>query len=136
MINFVLCYKIKIMRKLLFTLMFGIFGIVSMIAQEITVEKDIIDYGTIEQGASGVRSFVVKNTGNKPLLIKDVVSSCGCTIPEKPKKPILPGKTDEIKVEYDTNRIGKFSKSITVFSNDEKSARKILRIRGEIVPKK
>lgn len=105
-------------------------GFAALSAQEISFEQEVIDYGQIEQGSNGVRSFVVKNTGDKPLLIKSISSSCECTIPEKPEKPILPGQTGEIKVSYNTEHPGKFSKSITVYSNDEKSARKILRIRG------
>lgn len=123
------------MKNILLSFSFVFLGITAISAQEISFDKEVIDYGQVMQGSDGVRSFLVKNTGDKPLVIKKVSSSCGCTVPEKPEKPILPGKTGEIKVKYNTEHSGKFSKSITVFSNDEKSARKILRIRGEVLSK-
>ena len=49
-----------------------------------------IDYGTINKGADGVRTFEFTNTGDEPLIVSNVKSSCGCTIPKKPKQPILP----------------------------------------------
>ena len=54
----------------------------------ITFEKTVIDYGTVDKGANGVRDFVFTNTGDAPLIISNVKSTCGCTIPKKPEKPI------------------------------------------------
>ncbi|WP_339658652.1 DUF1573 domain-containing protein [uncultured Polaribacter sp.] len=101
----------------------------SMNAQEFKFETETIDYGKINKGAEGERVFVFKNTGNQPLIIKNIQSSCGCTIPKKPEKPIMPGEKGEIKVSYDTNRVGGFSKSITIFSNATE-ATKVIRIKG------
>ena len=81
----------------------------------------------------GVRVFEFTNTGTLPLVITDVTSSCGCTIPEKPEDPILPGKTGEIKVKYDTNRVGPIRKTITVYSNADVPAKSI-KIKGEVLP--
>ncbi len=64
-----------------------------------------IDYGTIEKGADGVRIFEFTNTGDAPLIISKVNSSCGCTVPKKPEGPIIPGETGEIQVKYDTKRV-------------------------------
>ena len=100
-----------------------------MNAQEFKFETETIDYGKINKGAEGERVFVFKNTGNQPLIIKNIQSSCGCTIPKKPEKPIMPGEKGEIKVSYDTNRVGGFSKSITIFSNATE-ATKVIRIKG------
>ena len=58
-------------------------------------------------------------------------SSCGCTIPKKPEDPILPGKTGEIQVKYDTNRVGPIRKAITVISNAD-TPTKVLKIKGEV----
>ena len=66
-----------------------------------------------------------------PIIIKNIQSSCGCTVPERPKKPIMPGEKGEIKVSYDTKRIGGFSKVITIFSN-AKNPRKQLKIKGYV----
>lgn len=114
---------------ILFTLLFV--G-VSMNAQNIKVDKDAIDYGTIKKGANGQRTFVVKNTGNKPLIISKVQTSCGCTTPSYPKKPIMPGKTAEIVIKYDTQRVGPFQKSISVYSNALETPRKVLKITGTV----
>ena len=55
-----------------------------------------------------------QNTGNAPLVFNRIFSSCGCTIPKKPEKPVLPGESGEIQVNYDTKRTGIFQKAITV----------------------
>ncbi|HOY31240.1 MAG TPA: DUF1573 domain-containing protein [Bacteroidales bacterium] len=75
------------------------------------------DYGTIYQGADGGCEFKFKNTGDEPLILSSVRSSCGCTVPNWPKDPILPGQNGTIKVTYDTKRIGTISKQISVVSN-------------------
>ncbi len=103
----------------------------SINAQEFKFEKELIDYGTISKGSDGERIFVFKNIGDKPLIIKNVQSSCGCTVPEKPEKPIMPGSKGEIKVSYDTKRVGGFSKTITIFSNAKNQVKRI-RIKGII----
>ncbi|RSK42041.1 DUF1573 domain-containing protein [Mangrovimonas spongiae] len=99
---------------------------------KIEFKTDVIDYGTIKKGADGVRVFEFTNTGNAPLVISNVKSSCGCTVPEKPKGPILPGKTGEIKVKYDTNRVMPIRKTITVTSNAE-TPTVALKIKGEVI---
>ena len=100
---------------------------------EIKFTETIIDYGIIENGEDGNRTFVFKNTGNSPLVFTRIFSSCGCTIPKKPEKPVMPGESGEIQVSYDTKRTGIFQKAITVKSN-AKTANVILRIMGEVLP--
>nr|MBS0038409.1 DUF1573 domain-containing protein [Saprospiraceae bacterium] len=97
---------------------------------EITFESTTIDYGTIERGANGVRVFKFTNTGTEPLIITNTRGSCGCTVPKHPKDPILPGQTEEIEVKYDTNRLGKINKSVTVSTNAGNPVR--LQIKGEV----
>ena len=99
---------------------------------EISFEKTVIDYGTVNKGDNGVREFVFKNSGNAPLIISNVKSTCGCTIPKKPEKPILPGETEKIQVKYDTKRVGFIRKSITVTSNAASSPTTILKIKGQV----
>jgi hypothetical protein len=84
---------------------------------EITFDNLEHDYGTITKGANGDCVFKFKNTGNEPLILSDVRKSCGCTTPTWSKEPILPGQSGEIKVGYNTNNVGAFSKTITVISN-------------------
>ena len=102
-----------------------------MFSQEFKFENETIDYGSIEKGSNGDRIFTFKNIGTEPIIITNIVSSCGCTIPKKPEKPIMPGEKGEIKVSYDTQRLGSFSKVITVFSN-AKNTRKAIKIKGYI----
>ena len=94
--------------------------------------SDVIDYGTIQLNANGNRVFKFKNVGKSPLVIERVQSSCGCTVPKKPEGPILPGKTGEIEVSYNTHTAGGFSKTITVFSNASEP-QKVLRIKGIVL---
>jgi hypothetical protein len=93
---------------------------------------EVIDYGKIALNADGVRTFKFKNVGKSPLVINDIKSSCGCTVPKKPAGPILPGDSGEIEVKYDTNRPGGFSKSITVASNADEPV-KMLQIKGIVL---
>ena len=100
---------------------------------EIKFEVTTIDYGEVEFESDGKRIFKFKNTGTAPLVFKRISSSCGCTIPKKPEKPIQPGESGTIEVEYDTKRTGLFQKAITVNSN-AKTPNVILRIKGEVLP--
>lgn len=109
--------------------------IVNPNAAVMTFETDVVDYGTIEQAADGVREFKFKNTGKEPLIISNATGSCGCTVPTWPHEPILPGKTAVISVKYDTKRLGAINKSVTVTSNATE-ATKVLRIKGNIVAPK
>ena len=111
------------------TLLVVFFISFSINAQEFKFEEETINYGKIEKGSDKERVFVFSNVGDEPIVISRIQSSCGCTIPKKPEAPIMPGEKGEIKVSYDTNRIGGFSKSITVFSN-AKEGNKIIRIKG------
>ena len=80
-------------------------------------ESTEVDYGNIIQESDPFRFFKFTNTGNEPLIISRVYSSCGCTIPKKPEDPILPGQDGEIEVKYDTKRVGPIRKTISVYSN-------------------
>ena len=126
------------MKKLFTLIIIMLFGISSYSQEglikkaEITFDKTIINYGTIDKGANGVRDFVFTNTGNAPLIISNVKSTCGCTIPKKPEKPILPGESDKIQVKYDTKRIGFIRKSISVTSNASNPS-VVLKITGQVI---
>lgn len=98
-------------------------------------ETEVMDYGTITQNAEGKRLFLFTNTGDAPLLITKVKTSCGCTVPSYSKAPIQPGDQGELEIKYDTKRLGSFIKTITVMSNAE-GGNKILKIKGKIVAAK
>lgn len=97
-------------------------------------EEEVIDYGTITQNENGLRTFKFTNRGTAPIVISKVKTTCGCTVPYYSKKPIQPGESSMINIKYATNRIGKFSKSITVLSNAD-TPQKGLQIKGNVVAK-
>lgn len=101
-------------------------------APVITFEKTVHDYGTVPFNGDGKCEFKFTNTGKEPLILTNVKSSCGCTVPQWPRQPILPGQSDVIKVEYKTNRVGKINKTITVMSN-AKTPNVVLRIEGQVL---
>jgi hypothetical protein len=98
---------------------------------EITFEAIEHDYGTIEYNGNGEYEFVFENTGDSPLVLKNVKTSCGCTASEWSKEPIKEGENGKIKVSYRTNIPGSFNKSITVYSNAS-NAVVTLRIKGNV----
>ena len=97
-------------------------------------ENETIDYGTIAHNADGKREFVFVNNGTKPLIITNTQGSCGCTVPTSPKEPIAPGAKGIIGVKYATDRVGPFSKTVTVTSNAEGQPTKTLTIKGNVLP--
>lgn len=109
-------------------------------APDMKFESEVIDFGTVDYDANGVREFKFTNVGKSPLTITAVTAECGCTtttIDGKqgwPSEPILPGKSGVIKIKYDTKRVGRFEKNVTITSN-AKFATKKLKIKGEIKPK-
>jgi len=101
----------------------------------IKFKTEVVDYGTITQNSDGTRLFTFTNTGDAPLLITNVKTTCGCTVPSYSKAPILPGESGELNIKYDTKRLGAFTKTITVTSNAE-GGNKILKIKGNIIASK
>ena len=123
---------------LIFT-MVSTFGFAQQIESNVTMdapvfkfETKVIDYGKILKDSDGIRTFEFMNIGNSPLIVTKVSSSCGCMIPKMPEDPIMPGGKGEIQVKYETNRLGRISKSIYVMSNATEP-RLILKIKGEVV---
>ena len=86
-------------------------------APEITFEASTHDFGTLKKGDECSYEFKFTNTGKEPLIISNCQASCGCTTPACPKEPIGPGSSGVIKVKYDSNRVGVFTKTVTVTSN-------------------
>jgi hypothetical protein len=102
-------------------------------APEITFEKLKWEYPAQAYATEFQKEFVFKNTGKTPLIISNAQTSCGCDDCSFPKETIMPGKTGIIKYRYDTNRIGKFSKSFTVTSNS-KTPSLCITVSGEVNP--
>lgn len=96
------------------------------------IKNYTVDYGIITQGSSGIFELIVKNTDKVPLIISNIKSSCGCTVPEWPKEPLVAGKKYVIKIKYDTNQLGPIAKTLTIQSNDKNSNFRVLKIRGMV----
>lgn len=98
---------------------------------------DIHDFGTIKEGPVATHVFEFTNVGNEPLIIQNASASCGCTTPEWPKEPILPGKKGKITVKYNTQgRVAPFNKDVFIQSNAKKvdsKERYELHIKGTVV---
>ena len=104
---------------------------------EFKAKDNTIDYGTVnKEDDNGIRVFEFTNTGDAPLIITNVQSTCGCTVPSKPTEPILPGKTGKIEVKYNMHT-GPIRKTITVESNavNVDDGRVAIKIKGEVVEK-
>jgi hypothetical protein len=102
---------------------------------EFKAKENTIDYGTTSKNKdNGVRSFEFTNTGDAPLIITNVLSTCGCTVPTKPNAPIMPGKTGKIEVKYSMIP-GPIRKTITVESNavNYEGGRIPLKIKGDVI---
>jgi hypothetical protein len=102
---------------------------------EFKAKDNTIDYGTVSKKKdNGVRSFEFTNTGDAPLIITNVLSTCGCTVPTKPEAPIMPGKTGKIDIKYNMAP-GPIRKTITVETNavNYESGRIALKIKGEVI---
>ena len=104
---------------------------------KIEFKSDTVDYGTTnKEDDNGLRAFEFTNTGDAPLIIQDVKSTCGCTVPTKPKDPIMPGKTGKIEVKYNMNP-GPIRKTITVQSNAVNYTDGVvpLKLKGNVIEK-
>ncbi len=89
------------------------------------------DFGVLAYKKPAQHRFAVKKSGASPLIISNVETSCGCTVPEWTKKPIKPGKEGEINITYESDFPGVFRKTITVFYNGTNSPDTLL-IKGEV----
>ena len=130
------------MKKIVFAILLGstsIWGWAQNVLDSASVKPSThfttteIDYGAIPQNSNGERVFEFTNTDSKPLILTNVVASCGCTATEWPREPIKPGERGTITVRYNTSTIGTFRKSIRVFTNSNTES-VLLIIKGEVKP--
>jgi hypothetical protein len=100
----------------------------------ISFEKMEHDFGTIEQNTTNPYTFTFTNTGTEPLLISDAKGSCGCTVPDYPREPVMPGQQGEIKVVYSPGQQKNMqTKTVTITANTE-PATTVLRIKANVNP--
>jgi len=104
---------------------------------KIEVDTDVYNFTEITQGESVSAEFVLRNIGDAPLLIRSAKGSCGCTVPQWPKEPVLEGEKAIIKVTFNSaGRKGNQNKTVTLITNAIPST-KVLTIKGNvIVPEK
>ena len=126
------------MQKIIALIVFTLFSNISFSQAakiEFSAKENTIDYGRVTKGNdSGIRVFEFTNTGNAPLIITNVLSTCGCTVPTKPEAPLMPGKKGKIEVKYNM-ATGPIRKTITVESNaaNYEGGRIALKIKGEVL---
>jgi hypothetical protein len=102
-------------------------------AARIEFKEPIHDFGEIEYGGNGTYEFKFINRGKSPLVLDNVRSTCGCTVPEWTREPLNPSETGTIRVIYDTHRVGAFSKTLIIYSNASNSPVRIF-IKGTVLP--
>jgi|SRR5687767_11146164 len=96
------------------------------------VNTEKYEFGKIKQGVPVTTYLELKNLGNMPLVIENVTASCGCTTPEKPKEPIMPGQTYKLKVDYNAAAMGSFVKDVNIKIAGIELP-KVVKIAGEVI---
>lgn len=99
---------------------------------EIEFEELNHSFGTLDVGGDCSCYIKFKNTGNAPLVLASVMTACGCDVGSGPKEPILPGQTGLVHYKYDSNRVGPFTKNMTITSN-AKTSFVVIKMTGTIV---
>lgn len=124
------------MKKILLVATAFMFGFAAMAQQKaddiakVNTEKH--DFGKVKHNVPVTTYFEIKNTSDKPIVIENAWGSCGCTTPEVPKEPILPGKTTKLKVDYNSATIGAFTKDVYIkFAGVDQP--KNVKISGEVL---
>ncbi len=137
-----LLYKKILMKKFLMLSVFSLLLGANIYAQDgdvapaegpvMDMESVDVDYGTIDQHSDPLRKVNFTNTGTEPLVIKNARGSCGCTVPLYPKEPIMPGESDVIEIRYDTKRLGPFSKTVKITTNEGNDPI-VLKVHGKVL---
>ena len=101
-------------------------------AQKITTQHEVVDCGQVVFRKPVTAEFVLKNDGHKPLVINNVLKSCGCTEVDYPKTGIAAGESFVIKAVYDAKQMGTFTKQVCLYTNADEEPF-ILSMRGKVV---
>lgn len=99
---------------------------------EVVFDSLTYNYGVIAKGSSGECAFKFTNKSKTPLILTNVKAGCGCTVPSWPREEIKPKHSGEIKIKYNTNNVGYFTKTISVYTNKQEEPI-ILTITGQVV---
>lgn len=93
----------------------------------------IFDFGEVKEGSIVTHDFLLKNIGKKPIFIQSAVSTCGCTVPEISKEPVLPDSSTIIHVTFDTKgKTGEQEKPVTVLTNGY-PAKYVVILKGSVI---
>jgi len=98
----------------------------------LTWKSEAVDVGDIPQGIPKLIEFELKNNGTTPVIITSAKSSCGCTVADYQKEPILPGKTALVTAKYNATALGGFTKTITVTTSVDEVV-KVLTFKGNVI---
>lgn len=124
------------MKKMFLFASAFVFSVAAMAQQKvddvIKMNTETHSFGKIKQGIPVTYYFEITNTSNKPVVVENASASCGCTVPEKPAQPIMPGKTDKIKVVFNAGAVGPINKDIYIKLADVPD-QKIVHITGEVL---
>ena len=102
---------------------------------EMSFDKNLHDFGTIQEGETVSTLFTFTNTGKSDLIIVDARGSCGCTVPEYPKNiPIAPGGTGELRVSFNSNNMPNLQQKTVTISANTDSGRESIRIKAMVTP--
>nr|WKN36724.1 DUF1573 domain-containing protein [Tunicatimonas sp. TK19036] len=133
--------------KHVFVFFLSLFFIQSAFAQETAIDEnadgprikfseDTKDFGDITQGDKVSHTFEFENTGNEPLILSNVLTTCGCTATSWPREPITPGETAKIDVSFNsTGKMGRQNKVVTVVSN-ALNAQERVKLIANVLPNK
>jgi hypothetical protein len=103
-----------------------------------TVEyhRDTVNFGNIVEGIVVIDTFQFTNTGNAPYIIREVKSSCDCTVLKRPEFPIMPGETSTLRVEFDSNgKAGTSQPGVIIYDNSSPNGRNIVYLKGSVSPR-
>lgn len=124
------------MKKILLFASAFVFSVAAMAQQKaddvIKVNTENHSFGKIKQGVPVTYYFEITNTSDKPVVVENASASCGCTVPEKPTQPIMPGKTDKLKVVFNAGAVGPINKDIYIKLANI-ADQKVVHISGEVV---
>lgn len=102
-------------------------------ATTLTIEQSIYDFGKVDEGQIVTHVYTFSNTGDQPLILSDVKGSCGCTVPQWPREPLLPGETASITVEFNSkHKPGLRNQRVTITANTN-PPQTFLYLTGEVI---
>lgn len=128
--------KISLVAISLFSLLLTLNVQAQEKAPKIEFEVSTHEFGDIYQGDVVNHTFTFENKGTAPLVLTNVATTCGCTAPEWPREPIMPGESGEVLIKFNsTGKMGIQNKVITIFSNASNPQERIS-ITTNVLPKK